>query len=412
VQARYHQLQASESETRAAFGQYLPKLDLSAQMGQEYRERPDYLQPRDFDRDGYSLQLTQSIFRGFAVQGDHERAGFVSRGRYHELRGISEELALETARAYLNVQRYREFVALAQTNYDNHKALFERLQKRAAAGVSRSVDLEQATGRLALAQANLITEKANLNDVESRFLRLVGESAAAELRPVPQLQSALPPTAALADWAGKAPVTQSALAFLEASKKAVTVAKATRYPQLELRARKELGSDLDGIPGDYDTEVVELVLNYNLYNGGSDEAKVAQRVSEADEARDLRDQACRDLGQTVSVARNDFAKLGEQKAYLAQHEASTTKVRDAYFQQFDLGQRSLLDLLDTENELFQSRRALAGAQYDWQISSARVLSAFGQLLPALQINGLASQVDADLTGYFPAPAMDFCVRER
>lgn len=412
VLSRYHQLLASGDESRAAFGQYLPQLDLSAQTGQEYRDRPDYLSPRDYDRSGYSLNLRQSIFRGFAVQGDHQRAQFVERGRFQELVGISEELALATAKTFLDVQRYRELVVLAQKNYENHKSLFDRLQQRASAGVSRAVDLEQATGRLALAHSNLITETANLNDVESRFLRLVGESAAANLRPAPELASNLPDDSLLADWAGRSPTMQASLAYLEASKKAVTVAKSHRYPQLELRARKDLGSDLDGIQGDYDTEVVELVLNYNLYNGGSSEAQVSRRKNEENYARDLRDKACRDLGQTVSIARNDFAKLNEQKAYLAQHEASTTKVRDAYFQQFDLGQRSLLDLLDTENELFQARRAMVSATYDWQTAKARVLSSFGQLLPALQVQGIAANVDPEITKLFPAPLMDPCVRAK
>lgn len=412
VLSRYHQLMASSDESRAAFGQYLPQLDLSAQIGDEYRERPDYLAPRDFERDGYSVTLRQSIFRGFAVQSDHQRAEFVERGRFQELVGISEELALATTRTFLDIQRYRELVALAQTNYDNHKTLFDRLQQRAQAGVSRAVDLEQATGRLALAQANLITEKANLNDVESRFLRLVGASAGKNLGPVPELVGALPDEAVLADWAGQSPNIQASLAFLEAAKKAVTVAKSHRYPQLELRARKDLGNDLDGLQGTYDTEVVELVLNYNLYNGGSSEAQVSRRRNEENYARDLRDKACRELGQTVAIARNDFAKLSEQKEYLAQHQASTSKVRDAYFQQFDLGQRSLLDLLDTENELFQARRAMVNAQFDWQIAKARVLAAFGRLLPSLQVQGLAANMPMDVTELFPAPAMDPCVQAR
>lgn len=70
---------------------------------------------------------------------------------------------------------------------------------------------------------------------------------------------------------------------------------------------------------------------------------------------------------------------------------STSKAREAYRQQFDIGQRSLLDLLDTENEYFQARRALVNAEYDLSLAKARVLGASGTLLSALKLRPLETQ---------------------
>jgi len=107
-------------------------------------------------------------------------------------------------------------------------------------------------------------------------------------------------------------------------------------------------------------------------------------------AKEQRDRSCRDIRQVTSIAWNDVRKLREQLRYLEQHALSTEKARDAYRQQFDIGQRSLLDVLDTENELFQARRALAGAQFDLKLAEFRVLGATHQLLPTL---GLAAPIE-------------------
>ncbi|MEO7106779.1 MAG: TolC family protein, partial [Rhodoferax sp.] len=74
-----------------------------------------------------------------------------------------------------------------------------------------------------------------------------------------------------------------------------------------------------------------------------------------------------------------------------------SKASQAYQQQFDIGQRSLLDLLDTQNELYLARRALANAEYDLQLSSIRVMAASGSLLGALKLQNLSKDV-SDASG--------------
>jgi adhesin transport system outer membrane protein len=77
---------------------------------------------------------------------------------------------------------------------------------------------------------------------------------------------------------------------------------------------------------------------------------------------------------------------------LNQHELSTAKAQAAYQQQFDIGQRSLLDLLDTQNELYQARRALAGGEFDLQLAQVRVLATSGELLEVLKVKSLSQEV--------------------
>ena len=102
----------------------------------------------------------------------------------------------------------------------------------------------------------------------------------------------------------------------------------------------------------------------------------------------MRDYTCRNVQQELSIAWNNIQRLRQQLPFLREHELSTSKVRVAYQQQFGIGQRSLLDLLDTENELFDARRALLNAEYDlkkaeyyWLTLSSQVLQTLGLAQP-------------------------------
>ena len=190
----------------------------------------------------------------------------------------------------------------------------------------------------------------------------------------------------------------ASVSTLRAYRADMNLRKSPLYPTLEFRARQSFETNQSGVTGDYRDSVLELVLSYNLFRGGSDIARVKQYASKLNVAFDLRDKACRDVWQTGQIAYNDSVRLGSQIKLLQQHELSTSKARVAYQQQFDIGQRTLLDLLDTENEYYQARRALANAEYDLHLSHARVLASSGSLLQALQLRPLSTDLPSTAGG--------------
>lgn len=179
VLQRWHAYQAAINEKDVAFGGYLPRLDLAAGAGREHRNDP--LLKSDYHTHSTTLTLTQMLYDGFATRNEVKRLDHARQVRLFELFDASETAALEASRAYLDVLRYRKLVELAEENYVRHRAVFEQIQKKTQAGVGRRVDLEQASGRLALAEANLLTETANLHDVSARYQRLVGDVPAKTL---------------------------------------------------------------------------------------------------------------------------------------------------------------------------------------------------------------------------------------
>jgi outer membrane protein, adhesin transport system len=396
VQARWHAFKAATNEKDVARGGYFPRVDLVADTGREHLKLAN-AEERKFNRDGVALTLNQMLFDGFATSNEVKRLDEATRTRYFELLDASETAAQEAARAYLDVQRYRRLVAYAQENYAQHKLLFDQIQSKAIAGVGRRVDMEQAGGRLALAESNLITETSNLHDVTARYQRLLGELPPQQLASADLAKLPLPKARneAVAVAMKQSPALQASIANLRAAQAEREAQRANFMPRLDLRARGDWRGNKDGVDGGYRDQVVELVLNYNLFKGGSDQARLRQFAERMDQAKDLRDKSCRDVRQTLAIAYNDTQRLVEQLRFLDEHQLSTEKVRDAYRKQFDIGQRTLLDLLDTENELFQSRRAYVNGQADLEIAHARAHAAMGDTLSSLGLKRLDAQVEDD-----------------
>ncbi|WP_197432952.1 TolC family outer membrane protein [Janthinobacterium sp. B9-8] len=386
LRARWFEFRASVEDVAAARGGYLPQVDFQAYAGREWQKRPSG-DTGGFNHPGASLTLRQMLFDGFATSNEVQRLGYARLTRYYELLSSSDQVAYESVRAYQDVLRYRELVALAQDNYALHKEILGQIEERVKAGVGRRVDLEQASGRLALAESNWLTDLSNLHDVSARFQRIVGEAPAASLAPAQDLRAALPKegNAALAMALKQNPGFLAAVSNIRSARSDAETRKSNNYPKLELVAKQAIDSDRDNINGTFQDRTIQLNLNYNLFSGGRDSARTRGAVEKLNSAYELRDKTCRDIRQTTQIAWNDVRRLNEQMKFLDQHQLSTEKSRDAYRKQFDIGQRTLLDLLDTENELFTAKRAVVAAVYDLKTSEAGILTQTHQLLSALKL---------------------------
>lgn len=387
VRARFQDLTSSLEGQQIARAGWRPQVTAQGWTGREWRSNVPNTPSANWNRSGWSLELRQLIFDGAAVSNNIKQMGFEKLSKFYDLRATTDTLASDAVAAYLDVQRYREMSHLADDNFAMHKITLDQLRERQQSGVGRGVDLEQASGRVSLAQTNLMTENNNLNDVTQRYRRIVGTYPEVVLAPVPSVSDKLPVAGVATDFNEALRVNSTLLskqALVQAAEASEKVANAAFSPTLDLRA----GTGRDRtLPEDSYRNVqssrVQLMLSYNLYRGGADEARVRQTIAQAYAARDVRDFTCRNVQQDMAVAWNNITRLRQQIPFMRDHELSTAKVRLAYQQQFKIGQRSLLDLLNTENELFDARRALVNAQYDLKKIEYQWLTMAGQVLPAL-----------------------------
>jgi outer membrane protein, adhesin transport system len=385
VAARLNALRASAAAVDVSRGALRPRVDLEANVGQT-SDRISTRNPEgdSLGRAGLALSVNQVLWDANLIRSDIERAGHEQRARWFEFLDATENTALEAVRAHHDVTRQRQLVQLAEDNYVQHRYAATQIGSRVRAGVGRGVDLEQANARLALAESNLTTEIANLHDVTARYARIVGEL------PPQRVGRAAPSQAGLPASAGEAatlavqasPAISAAIENLRAARSTTKGREGQLWqPRVEARVRTGTGRNFDGVPDQKRDTSAEVVLNWNLYNGGSDQARVRQAVDTVNQASDIRDKTCRDTRQQAAIAYNDTQKFMQTLEALDRNVLAIEKARDAYRQQFDIGQRSLLDLLNAENELFTAKRAYANAEHDLLIAQARTL-AWSQRLTA------------------------------
>ena len=384
IEARVHAFEAADGERDVAFGAFLPRLDVSAGVGRDQYQQP--VQTRG-NRNSSTVTLTQLIYDGFATSNEVDRLDFARRVRLFELYDITESTTLEVVRAYADVLRHRALTGLSEENYVRHRSVFSQISEKTNAGVGRRVDLEQAAGRLALAESNLLIDTSNLYDVSTRFQRLVGTPPGPNMQMPGDLNKNMPPNLNTAlKIADRNPALLAAIENVRSANSSAKIRNAAFQPRFDFRLRSDRGDNLSsntGPTGESRSNSAEVVMTWNLFNGGSDRARVRQFAEQINVARDLRDKTCRDLRQTLAIAYNDSRKLTEQLIYLDQHQLSIEKARDAYRMQFDIGQRSLLDVLDTENELFQAKRGYVNSEFDLSVAYARTNAGMGTLFSSL-----------------------------
>lgn len=390
VQARWNGFQAASNERDVARGGLLPQLDLTTSLGRESRVSPTRPAGGGYNLNATQLTLNQMLFDGLFTSNEIKRLGYAKLTRYYELAEASETVSLEAIRAYTDVARYSEMVDVATQNYAEHKQITGQVEERANAGVGRRIDVEQANGRLARAESNLLTELTNLSDVGARYLRIIGEKPPASLPPLSESFKfgGLPTSTSDLMRVGLQgnPTLNAAVENVRATTTAIESRKAAYLPRLDVRANTSRSSNIEGITGNTRVNGVELVLNYNLFRGGADQARERQAVSQKEQARDLQEKACRDVRQTLSIAYSDVLSLSNQLIYLNQHRLSTEKSREGYRQQFEIGQRTLLDMLNSQNEYFEATRSYINARYNQATAQARTLAGMGQLVAALGVN--------------------------
>ena len=409
VLAKWHSFLAAKSDVDIARAGFYPRIDITAGAGKE-QIKLDGVADNNFSRNGYTLTLNQVLYDGFATLSDVRRVDKTRLVRYFELIDVAESAALEAARVYLDVLRYRQLVYLAENNYIEHRSSYEQLVRRAQAGAGKRVDVEHAAGRLALAELNLNTEAANLHDVMARFLRLVGVPAPTVMFPPGQVDRGFPSDEADAlELALKQnPTLRIAIENVQAAQHELELRRGAFHPRLDLKLRSENTSNYQGTAGGRQNNFAEVLLSYNLFNGGADSARIENSVQRKHLATDLREKACRDTRQTLSIAYNDVARLRAQLSNLGVQVAAVEKTRDAYKAQFNIGQRSLLDLLDTEGELLNARRTSVHADIDLYFAYLRTHAGIGRLLKFLKLKRLGDENIPDPTDITKVEDAELC----
>jgi adhesin transport system outer membrane protein len=384
--------EAVSEELRQARGLYLPQVDIAAGIGKERTEdrttRADALNSEGLTltRQEASITLQQRIFDGFesgtTVEREKARVESAARRVFEN----SEFLALDVIGAYVEVLRQRELVGLAEQNLAIHLEILESLKARARGGAGSRADVVQTEARSARARATLTQTLNDLRDAEANFTRVVGQFPA-DLTPLQFPGGDLPGDleAALAMASQNNPTMRIFESDVETAEAEVGLAEVPFYPSVSLEAQSEYNDGRDGIESYEFNNQVMLRLRWNIFRGGIDRAGRQEALSRVAESKNRRLQAHLDARKEMRESWFALEASQQRVGDLADAVRFNGETRDAYREQFEVAQRTLLDVLDAENELFVSSGQLASAQANEQLAAHRMLAVSGRLLGVIGV---------------------------
>ena len=343
---------------------------------------------------GVALTATQSLFDGWRTQNSVVQAQRLTEGQRQQLRAIEQAILLDVATSYVAVLTGHALVDVQRRNVGFLTSTLANARTRLASGVATPTDVSQAEARLSRGQADLSAVEADLQIARDRFARLVGAPAGAQLRPVRPLEALLPANRdAARDVAGTGnPAVLAAMEQVRAADAAVRVAQGQMLPQLSVQG--QVARDYDTATDTRRVDSAQMVgrMTVPLYGGGGPEAQVRQ-------AQELLGAARLQLDSTRLQARS--AAFAGYTAYLnagATIRAATVESQAAQFsvegmqRQVEAGVRTLVELLNAQQDLTIARGRLIQAQGDRIVATFAILAATGRLEPSRL--GIASLVPA------------------
>jgi len=380
---------ATERELRQQQGTLLPQVRLQADAGPERLRRDITPAPAgngDWQRGREaSIVVRQVLFDGFtSINEIWRQAARVDAAafRVHER---TELVALDAAEAYIDVTRYIRLVALAQENLAAHNRILGNVQARVSGGRSGEGDLDQARERVLSAEAALHDFRRSLEDARAKYRKAVGLEPAnlrfpGRLRQLPANREEV-----LAVALKHNPTIKAAGADTAAAKHAFDATAGAFAPNVALEARALRGADSVTYEGYRSEGSVKVVASWDIFNGFQDSWKragAAERMTESSQ-REARLQ--RDAFESIDKAWAARTITNDRIAALTREVEAARKVIASYSKEYELGQRSLIDLLNAENSLFSAWVSLISSRGVAVFADYQLLATMGKLVDYLRL---------------------------
>ncbi|MBR1190464.1 TolC family outer membrane protein [Bradyrhizobium sp. AUGA SZCCT0160] len=388
---------ATESELRQTQSTLLPQVRVEARYGPEKFDQsaavlsgsalPIPAQGSGSWRNGSqgSVVVRQTLFDGFASIHDIWRQSARVNAAAFRVRERTELIALDAAEAYVDVVRYMRLVDLGQQNVANHEKIFSNVNSRFSGGRAGEGDLEQARERVESARATLAELRRSLEEARAKYRKVVG------LEPYnlrfPGALGGLPGTRdeALAIAVRFNPTIKAAQADVDAAKHAFRVTDGAFVPNLSLEGRATHNDNTYPYLGvTHDDYSGKVVMSWDIFRGGQDVWRRSEMAERHTEATMRHARLQRDALESIDKAWAARTITATRVAALTRQLQADRKTIAAFEKEYELGQRSLIDLLNAQNQYFNAAVSLTSARGVIVFADYQMLAAMGTLLEYLK----------------------------
>ncbi|MBF0342191.1 MAG: TolC family outer membrane protein, partial [Magnetococcales bacterium] len=388
---------ALDQKVQQALAGYLPKMDFSAGYGPE---RSDNSTTRaanqaagksdrslSMNRGETALIVRQNVFDGFDVRSRVAQSKAQLQAAQSKLTAVSDNVALQAVSAYIDLVLKYIQLEMIKENVLLHQRILSKVEEKFKGGAGTEADVDQTRSRTYLASANHATNQAAYKNAQAKFIELIA------VPPLKETEMFRPQTPVKLLPKSVEEATESALhnsAELEearlnvvAAEFALEIAKATLSPKLDMELSGSENRNVQGTAGPGNSLAAMLRMNVNLFEGGAGTARIQEQRNLLDQSRQNMEKTKRSLEEGIQEAWNKLTMSKERINFLKQHFEVSKRVTASYHDQFKMGKRTLLDVLNSENELFAAKNGLLFEELNHTKSGYELLAKMGGLRNAL-----------------------------
>lgn len=361
-------IRAAEAAEEAADGAFRPQLSVGAEA------RSNRLDSNIATASPY-VRISQLVYDGGAADGDRTAA----RARVLESRGnqltTAAATALEAVEVYVQVLDQRKLLAIAEQNVKAHARIEAQIAERTDSGAGSAADLLAAQSRMADARTRHADARADMDRANARFREVFGTVPATLPAPKPAPDLARSD----AEIVQNSPRIRSLNASLKAAEAELVAARARRRPSITAGAvgNQDKNRDLD--------VGLELSLDFTLDTTGKRRAAIKAAEANLEDVQFERDDMIRVIGRELDYIRSD-QKAGADRLRAARIAADTNGDSvAAAFEQFTIGRRSLIEILDAQRDYVAAQERLILAEQNYFLTNYAALGLTGDILDVFGI---------------------------
>ena len=399
---------ATMYEREQAAGLYLPRVSVEASAGIRELRNPtrralgianDTLYPLEV-----GVVVDQLLFDSGAREAEVRYQAARTDAAAARVEERSEYIALNISRAYIDYILQQRLVAIAQDNATFHSALAGDLQTGVDQGSISIADLQQAQERLQASEARVVEAQEELELAAYTFERLAGVPIGDVTMP-PDLSGAMPESLGMAIEMARSnnPRVEEAEADLVAARNLVAKAKGEAGPSFNLEGRARYGQDIDGFSGETEDYQARAVMRWTIFDGGANVANIREQRARADEVNARLFERQRQAQEDAQQAWSRLSNQGRLVNELRDQSQISDDLLGSYREQFNVGRRSLLDVLDAQNTRYNVQAQYETAQLAQLYAQYRVLASVNRLVEAMGLDMARAAYEREVDGVMARP---------
>jgi adhesin transport system outer membrane protein len=376
-------LEGLKYELEAAKSGKRPNMGVEMSAGREYTNGVDTDdESRNLNAGSAGVYARQNIYDGKRTDSYVEEVRARKMAAAYEVLNVANEVFSDSTEAYLGVLKERELLKLYMDNVYTQAQILAQIKEKTDAGFGRRSDLINSQSRLSLARANVVSQQQNLKQAMVRLHKHLGRYVHPDKFEIPDRMYKFPEDiGALVNFSlEKYPAIQVAKYNILVKKYTLKRTEALYMPTIDAELRADYMNNTGGDEGDTKSASAMVYFRYDLYDGGSrgnmKKKNYADILKENERAYIER----RNLNEAVRLAYNIMMSEESKKQFLEEHLDLTGKTLDAFKEEYQLGRRTLVELLDMENEFQSAKEARIESRFSAMIAKYRVLYVTGILI--------------------------------